>query len=107
MPASTQAAGDALEGREAVVGLVDDHDLPLGLVLQIEGRDHPRQHEDRIRAGAKNAPATQPWAYELSPEARDLAFDAGEVLEVGGRRQEEEVDPFRFHSFRQTASPLE
>ena len=42
--------------------------------------------------GRKNAPVTQPCAYEDSPNVGDVAFDAGQVLEIGGRGEEERLD---------------
>ena len=51
--------------------------------------------------GRKNAPATQPCAYEASPKFGICALDAGQVLEVGRRRQEERVDALRLHPLGQ------
>ncbi len=45
-------ARDALEGRVAVVGLVHDDDLSLGLLAHVEGREHAREEEDRVRRRA-------------------------------------------------------
>ena len=46
--AGAEAPRDALEGRVAVVGLVHDDDLSLGLLAHVEGREHPREEEDRV-----------------------------------------------------------
>ena len=39
-------------------------------------------------------------------EVRDLPLDAGEVLEVGRRREEEDVDALRLHPLGQPPLPL-
>ena len=42
-----EAVRHSLERRKAVVGLVDDHELALRLFLEVEGREHAREDEDR------------------------------------------------------------
>ena len=50
-----EAARDALEDRDAVVRLVHDDELALGLLAQVEGGEHAREDEDglRVRAGRR------------------------------------------------------
>ncbi len=56
--------------------------------------------------GRKNAPVTQPCAYDDLAEVRDLPLDAGEVLEVGRRREKEDVDALRLHALAEPPPPL-
>ena len=51
--------------------------------------------------GRKNAPVTQPCAYDASPKFGIWRSTPGEVLEVGRRREEERVDALLFHALRQ------
>ena len=56
--------------------------------------------------GRKNAPVTQPCAYDDLAEVRDLPLDAGQVLEVGRRREEEDVDALRLQALAEPPAPL-
>ena len=58
------------------------------------------------RFGRKNAPATQPCAYCDWPNVGIDALDAREVLEIGRRREEEEVDAGLAHPLGEPAPPL-
>ena len=82
----------ALEERGAVVGLVDDDHLARRLLAQVERGEHARKQEDRVASGAEEGardPAVRVGGFA---EVRDLPLDAGQVLEVGGRSEEERVD---------------
>ena len=59
---------------------------PSGSLRQVERGEHPREHEHRVGAGRKNAAARPAVGVRGLAEVRDLALDAGQVLEVGRRR---------------------
>ena len=77
---------------EAVVGLVDDDHLALGVLAQVEGREHAREDEDGLGAGPEEGARDPAVRVRGLAEVRDLPLDAGQVLEVGRRREEERVD---------------
>ena len=85
-------AGDALEDGEAVVGLVHDEDLAVGLLAEIERREHPRQHEHRLRAGPEEGARDPTVCVERLAEARHGPLDSGQILEVGRGAEEERGD---------------
>src|SRR5207302_2426332 len=92
-----EAARDPLEGGESVVGLVHDHDLALRLFAKVERGEHPREHEYRIGAGPEERAGDPAVGVGRLAEARDVALDAAQVLEVGRRREEERVDALGLH----------
>ena len=83
---------DALEDRGAVVGLVDDDHLARRLLAQVERGEHARKEEDRVASGAEEGARDPAVRVRGLAEVRDLPLDAGQVLEVGGRSEEERVD---------------
>ena len=76
VPAPATAAGDALEDRLAVVGLLDDDQLALRLLAHVEGGEHPRHHEDRLGARAEERAGHPPVGIRRLAEARHLPLDA-------------------------------
>ena len=83
---------DALEERGAVVGLVDDDHLARRLLAQVERGEHAREEEDRVASGTEERAGDPAVRVATLAEVRDLPLDAGQVLEVGGRSEEERVD---------------
>ena len=81
----SEATCDTLEDRRAIVGLVHDDDLAVRVLAEIEGGEHARQHEDRIRAATEERACHPAVRIRHLAEARDLPLDAGEIFEIGGR----------------------
>ena len=81
-----------VEQRRAVVPLVHDDDLARQLAGHLEEGHHPRQHEDRLTLGREERAGDPAVCVLRLAERRDRALDAGEVLEIRGRREEEEID---------------
>ena len=95
-----------LEQRRAVVALAHDDELARQLAGHVEQRHHPRQHEDRLAVGAEEG-ARDPAVRVLRlAEGRDHPLDAGEVLEIRGRREEEQVDAGLAHPLGEPPPPL-
>jgi hypothetical protein len=90
----------------AVFALVDHDTLAGQLSGDVEQRHHPRQDEDRIAAGTKEGSRNPAVRVLGLAEGRDQALDAGQVLEIGRRRQEEEVHPRLRHPIREPPSAL-
>ena len=82
----------ALEERDAVVGLVDDDHLARRLLAQVECGEHAWKEEDRVASGTEERARDPAVRVGSFAEVRDLPLDAGQVLEVGGRSEEERVD---------------
>ena len=97
-PSRAEAARDALEDRRPVVGLVHDDHLAVRLLAQVERGEHPREDEDRLRVRVEERSADPAVRVRDLAEVRDLPLDAGQVLEVGGRREEERVDALLLHA---------
>src|SRR5207248_9816783 len=70
----------------------DDRHVALRLLPQVEGREHPWQHEDRVRAHAEERSGHPAVRVRDLAEVRDLAGNARQVLEVGRGREEQRVD---------------
>ncbi len=104
--ARAQVARDALEGGKAVVGLRDDDHLARRLLAQVEEREHARQDEHRVLAGPEECAGHPAVGVGRLAEVRDVALDAGQVLEVGGRREEQRVDALGLEPLRQPAAAL-
>ena len=66
---------------------------PGSLPPRWNAHEHPRQDEQRLAAGNEEGSRDPVVGIDDLAEARQVALDAGQVLEVGGRRQEEGVDP--------------
>ena len=71
------------EQRGAVVGLVDGHDLADVAAPEMERDVHPRQDVDRIPIGRDQRAGDPAVRVVDVAEAREVALEAGEVLEVG------------------------
>ena len=94
------------ERRCSVVALGDDHYLAGQLSRKVEQRHHPRQDEHRIAVGSEECSRHPSVRVLRLAEGRNGALDTREVLEVGGRGEEEEIHTTVVHAFRQTPSPL-
>ena len=101
-----EALGDALEDRDTVVGLVDDDELASGLLPEIERDEHAREDEDGLRAAGEERAGDPAARVGRFAEVRDLPLDPGQVLEIGRRREEEDVDALRLHPFGQPSLPF-
>ena len=88
-----ERADRAVEQRLAVVVLVDDDRLPRLLPVEVEEEHHARQDEERLPVGREEGARHPAMRVGGLPEARDVALEPGEVLEVGRRRQEDGVEP--------------
>ena len=104
--ARPRSADDPLEDRSPVVGLVDDDDLPLDVLLQVERRDHAREHVGRLLVGAEERARHPAVRVRALAEERDSAPDAGQVFEVGREAEEEQVDVLRAHPLREPRTTL-
>ena len=91
-PSPVNALREPLEDRGAVVGLVDDDHLARGLLAQVERGEHAREEEDGVAPGAEERAGDPAVSVRRLAEVRDLPLDAGQVLQVGRRREEERVD---------------
>ena len=101
-----EAARRPREQRRAVVPLAHDDHLARQLTGQLEEAHHPRQHEDRLTLG-RDERAGHPAVCVLGlAERRDRALDAGEVLEIRRRRDEDEVDALLLHALGEPAPPF-
>ena len=98
-------ARDALEDGEPVVGLVHDQDVALGRLAEVERREHPRQHEHGLGAGPEEGAGDPPVRVERLAEARHGPLDAGQVLEIGRRAEEERRDAFGLEALPEPAPP--
>ena len=94
---------DAREDGGAVVGLVDDDHLAVGLLAQVEPGVHPREQKERLAVGAEEGAGNPAVGVVDLAEAGDAALDAGQVLEVGGRLEEERVDAFLLEPLGESA----
>ncbi len=101
-----EALRDPLEDAEAVVGLVDDHELALRTNRQIERHDHARQDVDRVGVRPEEAAGDPAVRVGALTEERDPALDPGEVLEVGGEAEEEELDARGLHALGEAPAAL-
>ena len=86
------------EQRIAVVQLVDDDELAGLVAAEMERDEHARQDEQRLPPGDEEGSRDPVVGVDDLAEARQVALDAGQVLEVGRRRQEEGVDPLALES---------
>ena len=96
----------ALEQRVPVVALVHDDELARQLTGDLEQRHHPRQDEDGVPPGPEEGSRDPAVRVLRLAERRDRAFDAGEVLEVGRGRQEEEIDAGLAHPLVEPPPPV-
>jgi len=74
--------------------------------LEIERGDHARKDENGIRVGPEERTGHPTVRVRALTEAGDLSLDAGQVLEVRGGREEEDVDGVFAHSLAETAPSL-
>ena len=73
-------------------------------VPQVERDDHARQHEQRIGVGHDERAGDPAVRVAVLAEARQIALQAGQVLEVVGRRDEQRVDARRAHLLRRAVA---
>ena len=84
---------ERLSERGATVSVVLDHDRPRGHVsVEMEPREHARQHVDRLLARREESARDPAVGVGDVPEGRQVALDPGQVLEVRARRDEERVE---------------
>ena len=74
--------------------------------MQVEGGEHAREDEDGVGARAEEGARDPAVRIRGLAEVRDLPLDARQVLEVGRRREEEDVDVLRLHPFGQAPLPF-
>ena len=67
---------------------------PAGSLAQVEGGEHAREEEDGLALGRKKRAGHPAVRVGGLAEVGDLALDAGQVLEVGRRSEEERIDAF-------------
>ena len=101
-----QAARRRLEQRRPVVALAHDDQLARQLAGHVEQRHHPRQDEDRLAARAEESARDPAVGVLRLAERRDHPLDPGEVLEIGGGREEEQVDTGLVHPLVELPPPL-
>ena len=66
-----------------VVGFVGDDQTLRRLAAQVEGREHPWQQADRLVSRSEERTREPGVSLCRLAEAREIAFDSGEVLQVG------------------------
>ena len=76
------------------------------LPVEVEVDDHPRQDEERLAPGREERARDPAVRVRDVAEARQVALEPGQVLEVGGRRQEERVEPALLEQRAQPLAPL-
>src|SRR6476619_2623155 len=103
--APVDASDDPLEDRVAVVGLADDQHLALRLLAEVERMEHAREEEDGLALRTKDRAGHPAVGVRRLAEARDLALDACQVLQVGRRREEERVDALLLELLRESCLP--
>ena len=101
-----KAPRDPFEHSEAVVRLVHDDDLALWIFAQVEGGEHAREEEDGFALRREEGSRHPAVRIRGLTEVRDLPLDAREVLEVGRRREKEDVDILSFHPRGQPSLPF-
>ena len=101
-----EAARRRLEQRRSVVAFADDDQLARQLAGHVEQRHHPRQDEDRLAARAEERARDPAVGVLRLAERRDHALDPGEVLQIGGGGEEEEVDAGLVHPVAELPPPL-
>jgi len=94
------------EHSEAVVHLVDDENLAFWIFVQVEGGEHAREEEDGVALRREEGSRHPAVRVRGLTEVRDLPLDTREVLEVGRRREKEDVDILSFHARGQPPLPL-
>ena len=100
-------AARRLGEEHAPVGvLVHDDRARRRLPVQVEVDDHPRQHEERFASGREERAGDPAVRVGDVAEARQVALEAGQVLEVGGRRHEDRVEAVLFEQPAQPLAPL-
>ena len=78
---------------------------PGSLPAEVEEEHHARQDEERLPPGREERARHPPVRVRGLPEARDVALEPGEVLEVGRRRQEDGVEPRLVESHGESLAP--
>ncbi len=81
------------ERRAAVTGVLDDDRARRRLAVEVEADEHPRQHVHGLAAGRDEGSGDPAVRVGDVPEGGEVALDPGQVLEVGGWRDEERVEP--------------
>ena len=103
---SAEAARGLGEKRAAVGVFVHDDRFGRRLPVQVEVDDHTRQHEEGLAAGRQKRAGDPAVRIGKVAEARRVALEPGQVLEVGGRRQEERIQAVVLEQGAQTLAPL-
>ena len=101
-----EAARRSVEQGRPVVALADDDQLARQLTGHVEQRHHPRQDENGLPLGPEERSRDPAVRVLRLAERRDHALDAREVLEIGRRREEEEIDPGPAHLLGEPAPPV-
>ena len=101
-----EAARGLGEEHTAVRVFVDDDGSGWRLPVQMEVDDHPRQHEERLAAGSEEGAGDPAVRIGEVTEARQVALEPGQVLEIGGGRQEERLEAALLEQGVQALAPL-
>src|SRR6185437_12012061 len=103
---TAEALRHALEDGGPVVRLVHDDELAFRLGTEMERCEHPRYDEDRVGAGPEEGAGHPAMRVCDLAEVRNVAFDAGQVLEIGRWCEKEQVDAVRLHALAELPPAL-